>query len=412
MGLGRRDGAAAGLLGEVAGLTRGGRAGGPSSRSRRGERAPGEKSSSPRLSQSSSSGLAGALAGAAELGRSGGTRCRCRSPLPVSRGSAALRPSATVAAGSRPRRNRVGQLPAVAGPWGFLVLGLAVLVSAMPIGPGLRRSRNRSRLSCRVTVRRLRAPARARIKLLACTSNLGARADPRARPGGRRQSSIGPMTEFRVRARDRGARCTHGAEEVLPRGQARRAARSSRQARCGSSSASTRPRPTSTSATWSCSASCASSRQPGTPVVLIIGDYTARVGDPSGRSAQRPVLDARGDRRQRQDLPGPGVQGARPRRAPRSASTASGCDMPAAGAVRAAGARSTVARLLERDDFSKRMAADQPISALELLYPVLQGYDSVAVERRRRARRDRPEVQPAVRPRRPARLRRARSSRS
>ena len=42
--------------------------------------------------------------------------------------------------------------------------------------------------------------------------------------------------------------------------------------------------------------------------------------------------------------------------------------------------RFTVARLLERDDFTKRMAAAQPISALELLYPVLQGYDSVAIE--------------------------------
>ena len=40
----------------------------------------------------------------------------------------------------------------------------------------------------------------------------------------------------------------------------------------------------------------------------------------------------------------------------------------------------TVARLLERDDFTKRMKAEQPISALELLYPVLQGYDSVAVD--------------------------------
>ena len=43
-------------------------------------------------------------------------------------------------------------------------------------------------------------------------------------------------------------------------------------------------------------------------------------------------------------------------------------------------AQTTVARLLERDDFQKRMAAGQPIAALELLYPLLQGYDSVAVE--------------------------------
>ena len=62
--------------------------------------------------------------------------------------------------------------------------------------------------------------------------------------------------------------------------------------------------------------------------------------------------------------------------------------------------RFTVARLLEREDFTQRMAEAQPISALELLYPVLQGYDSVAVDVRRRVRRHRPEVQPAVRPRR------------
>ena len=64
--------------------------------------------------------------------------------------------------------------------------------------------------------------------------------------------------------------------------------------------------------------------------------------------------------------------------------------------------RFTVARLLERDDFAKRMAAGEPISALELLYPVLQGYDSVAVEADVELGGHRPEVQPAVRPRRPA----------
>ena len=72
----------------------------------------------------------------------------------------------------------------------------------------------------------------------------------------------------------------------------------------------------------------------------------------------------------------------------------------------------TVAQLLERDDFAKRYAAREPISILELLYPLLQGYDSVAVRGRRRARRHRPEVQPAARARHPAGLRRSRRSRS
>ena len=55
--------------------------------------------------------------------------------------------------------------------------------------------------------------------------------------------------------------------------------------------------------------------------------------------------------------------------------------------------------------------AEQPVSVLELLYPLLQGYDSVAVQRRRRARRHRPDLQPAARPRHPARLRAARAGR-
>ena len=66
----------------------------------------------------------------------------------------------------------------------------------------------------------------------------------------------------------------------------------------------------------------------------------------------------------------------------------------------------TVAQLLERDDFAKRFAARTPISVLELLYPLLQGYDSVAIARRRRARRHRPDVQPPARARRPAGVRR------
>jgi len=61
-------------------------------------------------------------------------------------------------------------------------------------------------------------------------------------------------------------------------------------------------------------------------------------------------------------------------------------------------------RAAERDDFQNRMAANAPIAAHELLYPLLQGYDSVGPGRRR-ARRHRPEVQPALRARRAERLR-------
>ena len=116
----------------------------------------------------------------------------------------------------------------------------------------------------------------------------------------------------------------------------------------------------------------------GHTVVLIVGDYTARVGDPSGRSATRPVLsseeiDANAATFQAQALKVLSADRLEVRR------NGEWLDMPAErlfGLMRVA----TVARLLERDDFAKRQAAGTPISLLELLYPLLQGYDSVAVE--------------------------------
>jgi tyrosyl-tRNA synthetase len=118
----------------------------------------------------------------------------------------------------------------------------------------------------------------------------------------------------------------------------------------------------------------------GHKVVLIIGDYTARVGDPSGRSSTRPVLsgeeiDANAKTFQEQAF-----------------HVLS--DDPESLEVRFNGewldmsmeqlfalARiPTVAQILERDDFAKRYKAGEPISILETLYPLLQGYDSVAVD--------------------------------
>jgi len=116
----------------------------------------------------------------------------------------------------------------------------------------------------------------------------------------------------------------------------------------------------------------------GHTVVLIIGDYTARVGDPSGRSATRPVLsgeeiDANAETFQRQAFKVLDADRTEVRR------NGEWLDMAMEdlfGLARGA----TVAQLLERDDFAKRYAANEPISILELLYPLLQGYDSVAVE--------------------------------
>ncbi len=116
----------------------------------------------------------------------------------------------------------------------------------------------------------------------------------------------------------------------------------------------------------------------GHTVVLIIGDYTARVGDPSGRSATRPVLspeeiDAHARTYVEQATK---VLAADERLELRFNSEWLDMEMQELfRLVRTV----TVAQILERDDFSKRWAAREPISMLELLYPVLQGYDSVAV---------------------------------
>jgi tyrosyl-tRNA synthetase len=117
----------------------------------------------------------------------------------------------------------------------------------------------------------------------------------------------------------------------------------------------------------------------GHRVVLIVGDYTARVGDPSGRSSTRPVLD-------------PEQIDANAKTFEQQAMTVLDPD-PERLEVRFNGEwldmsmsdmftllrTATAGQILERDDFAKRFAAHEPISMLELLYPLLQGYDSVAV---------------------------------
>jgi tyrosyl-tRNA synthetase len=115
----------------------------------------------------------------------------------------------------------------------------------------------------------------------------------------------------------------------------------------------------------------------GHQVVLIVGDYTARVGDPSGRSTIRPRVDpAEIDRNaltyQEQAFKVLDPDATEVRR------NGEWLDMPMEELFRLAGT-ATVAQLLERDDFAKRYSANEPISVLELLYPLMQGYDSVAI---------------------------------
>ena len=116
----------------------------------------------------------------------------------------------------------------------------------------------------------------------------------------------------------------------------------------------------------------------GHKVVLIVGDYTARVGDPSGRSDIRPELspeeiEANALTYQEQAFK------VLDRERTEVRHNSEWLEMPS-GQFFDLVRRFTVARLLERDDFQKRMEAQEGISTLELLYPVLQGYDSVAVE--------------------------------
>jgi tyrosyl-tRNA synthetase len=118
----------------------------------------------------------------------------------------------------------------------------------------------------------------------------------------------------------------------------------------------------------------------GHKVVLIIGDYTARVGDPSGRSELRPMLSPEQIEQnaatfQEQALR---ILDSDPERL-ELRRNGEWLDMPMADLL-ALVRTTTAAQLLERDDFAKRWSANEPISLLELLYPLLQAYDSVAID--------------------------------
>jgi tyrosyl-tRNA synthetase len=119
----------------------------------------------------------------------------------------------------------------------------------------------------------------------------------------------------------------------------------------------------------------------GHKAVLIIGDYTTRIGDPSGRSAERPILsDEEIDRNAQLYLDQAKVilrddpELLEVRYNGEWLSKLSYADVVRLGRI------ITVARMLERDDFAKRFKAGEPISVSELLYPLMQAYDSVAIE--------------------------------
>jgi len=120
-------------------------------------------------------------------------------------------------------------------------------------------------------------------------------------------------------------------------------------------------------------------QEAGHVAVLIVGDFTARIGDPSGRSDTRPMLSADevgANARSYFDQAGKVIDVGR---AEIRGNAEWGAEMPMAELLRLASS-ATVAQMLEREDFRARYHAGRPISVVEFLYPLFQGYDSVAVE--------------------------------
>ncbi|MGE0583164.1 MAG: tyrosine--tRNA ligase [Steroidobacteraceae bacterium] len=120
-------------------------------------------------------------------------------------------------------------------------------------------------------------------------------------------------------------------------------------------------------------------QQFGHEVIFLIGDFTGLIGDPTGRNATRPRLtpeDVKANARTYEEQIFRILDPARTRVDFNSRWFSS---MSAVGLIEIA-AKHTVARMLERDDFAKRYKGGQPISIHEFLYPLVQGYDSVALE--------------------------------
>jgi len=113
--------------------------------------------------------------------------------------------------------------------------------------------------------------------------------------------------------------------------------------------------------------------------VLIVGDYTARIGDPSGASAERPILPPEEIDRMAERFFESAYTILDPERTEVRFNGEWLSKVDFAEVLRLTRAV-TVARILERDDFAKRFAAQQAISVSELLYPLMQAYDSVAIE--------------------------------
>ncbi len=117
----------------------------------------------------------------------------------------------------------------------------------------------------------------------------------------------------------------------------------------------------------------------GHHVLFVIGDFTGMIGDPSGRNATRPPLSREEVQANAKTYTDQVFKILDRNRTEVVFNSAWLDGMNAAGLIRLA-AKHTVARMLERDDFAKRYRAQQPIAIHEFLYPLVQGYDSVALK--------------------------------
>lgn len=117
----------------------------------------------------------------------------------------------------------------------------------------------------------------------------------------------------------------------------------------------------------------------GHEIIFLIGDFTGMIGDPTGKSATRPPLTEEQVRKNAITYKEQVFKILDPEKTRVVFNSEWMSQMNAASMIQLAG-QYTVARMLERDDFTKRYKAEQPIAIHEFLYPLIQGYDSVALE--------------------------------
>ena len=117
----------------------------------------------------------------------------------------------------------------------------------------------------------------------------------------------------------------------------------------------------------------------GHEVVFLIGDFTGMIGDPSGKNTTRPALSAEQIQQNAATYESQIFKILDEEKTRIEFNSSWMGDMDAAGLIKLS-SHHTVARMLERDDFNKRYTGGQPISIHEFLYPIVQGYDSVALK--------------------------------